>query len=177
VPTLVFLEARLLESASRASTRALSALALTAFVIAVLQQTYWIGAVARAAEPAAVQELQRLTRTEPGPLSVGYSGNYKLSFLRPIPVFAGEPYQLDAVALMDAQVSGAAMPHAVLESVRACRMRTWLIPAGATPFALASAYDSRLQVFGDAFIDVFRDNYVLTRKGRYYDTWTCARVH
>jgi len=178
VPTLVFLEARMLKgSRSQASSHGLVAVALTALVVAVLQQTYWIGAVARAAEPEAVLELQNLTRTAAGPLAVGYGSNYKLSYLRPIPVFAGQPYQLDAVALMDAQVSGAPMPDAVLGSVRACRMRAWLIPAGVRPFELASAYDPHVQVFGDAFVDVFRDNYVLTRKGRYFDTWTCARVH
>ncbi len=178
VPTLVFLDGRMLKgSRSQASSHGLVALALTAFVIAVLQQTYWIGAVARAEEPDAIQELQSLTRTVAGPVAVGYGSNYRLSYLRPIPVFAGQPYQLDAVALMDTQVSGAPMPEAVLASVRACRMRAWLIPAGGKPFALASAYDPRVQVFGEAFIDAFRERYVLTRKGRYYDTWTCARVH
>ena len=169
-----FLKAPVLaESSGVYYRRVIFGLGVAALIIGVLQQTYWIAAVARAADEEAVVELERLEHSYAGPLAVGYSRNYRLSFLRPLPVFAGEPYQIDAVALMDAEVAGAAMPRSVVSSLRSCRMKVWLIPAGGEPFDLMSAYDPSVPVFGQEFVSAFHESYELRDRGRYFDAWLC----
>ncbi len=175
VPTLIFLEGGgpLAESSDVYYRRVILGLGLAALIIGVLQQTYWIAAVVRGADKEAVVELERLEHSYTGPLAVGYSRNYRLSFLRPLPVFAGEPYQIDAVALMDAEVAGTSMPRTVVSSLRSCTMKVWLIPAGGEPFDLRSAYDPSVRVFDNEFVSAFHESYELREKGRYFDAWLC----
>jgi hypothetical protein len=177
IPTLAYLESSKIGEGVGSwfglQRRLTVALVLATAIGAVLEQMEWTPVVARAADPKVVAELQEMERRYNGPLAVGYSPAYRLSFLRPLPVFAGQPYQLDAVAIMDMKASGDSMPPAVLSSVQTCRMNVWLIPSGGEPFDLASAYDSRVPVFGRDFIDAFERNYRLIEHGRYFDVWVC----
>jgi hypothetical protein len=108
-----------------------------------------------------------MNSTTPGPLAVGYGAHYRASFLRPLPVFAGQPYQLDAVSMMDARVSEEQVPDGVMASVENCRMKSSLIPPGDAPFQLRSAYDPTVEVFGTQSQQVFLRNYRLMTRGVY----------
>jgi hypothetical protein len=147
------------------------ALVLFAGIGAALEQMEWIPAVARTANPEAVTEVKQMVLRSDGPVAIGYGPAYRLSFLRPLPVFMGQPYQIDAVALMDLRASGESTPPGLLSSVADCRIRTWLIPRGGEPFDLRSAYDSRVPVFGSDFIDTFKASYRRTEQGTYFDVW------
>jgi hypothetical protein len=180
VPVLVFLESGTVTASAAflAATRRYlaSSLVIGAAIGAAVKQVDWIAVVATGADVGAVAEVRQMGHRYDGPLAIGYSTNYRLSFLRPLPVFAGQPYQLDAVALMDLRLAGRPLPTAMLSSLSACRMNVWLIPRGGEPFALGSAYDARVPVFGPEFIALFKANYGIVEQGRYFDVWVCRHL-
>jgi 4-amino-4-deoxy-L-arabinose transferase-like glycosyltransferase len=174
VPTLAWLEADLFRDTRRRAVVAVG-FAIAGLLVACLQQAYWIVPVAAAANPEAVAELRQFERAYRGPVAVGYSAGYRLSYLRPLPVFDGQPYQLDAVALMDARLSGDVAPPSVVDSIRVCRFNVWLIPATGEPFSIMSAYDARVAVFDRAFVREFNARYQLRQRGSYFNVWICRR--
>jgi hypothetical protein len=178
VPTLAYLEAETFRACFMSAFRGdrlRMALGMSAVILAALQQVYWIPAVARSADRSAITELRRLEGGYTGPIAVGYSSAYRQSYLRPLPVFAGQPYQIDAVALMDVEVSGDSFPQAIVDSIRRCDVNVWLIPSAGEPFGLTSAYHPGVPVFGPDFIRAFYDRYRLVERGKYFDAWVCRR--
>ncbi|MDY7012872.1 MAG: hypothetical protein SVX43_04590 [Cyanobacteriota bacterium] len=110
-------------------------------------------------------------------IAVGYgsSPSYFLSDYRPIPVFAGNPYSIDSVALMDMQKAGIELPDSTLEALRSCRIELWLIPQGESPFSLFNYYDPNLPLFNDTFKAIFQENYAKEAQSQYYDLWFCQQ--
>ncbi|MGE3934215.1 MAG: glycosyltransferase family 39 protein [Rhodospirillaceae bacterium] len=107
-------------------------------------------------------------------LAVGYAGGskYWFSHVRPVPVFQGHPYSLDAAALMDLRFAGVELGDADIKSLASCEVEVWLLPAGATPFVLESVYDAA-PVFPTAFVEAFRTYHRRTARGPIFDTWVC----
>jgi hypothetical protein len=178
LPTLAFLESCTPDGAQPsdgARLRILYAVLAALATIAVVEQVRWIPAAARAANPEAVAEIRTFEARYGGPLAVGYGPEYRLSFLRPVAVFDGQPYSLDAVSLMDRQIAGRPVPPAVVASIRQCRMHAWLVPRGGAPFELPNAYDPAKEVFGKDFRDRFETSYRLVEHGTYFDVWVCRQ--
>ncbi len=98
---------------------------------------------------------------------------YERTYYRPVLVFRGNPYVLDAAALMDMQVSGIAMPDAALEQLRSGEADIWLIPRGTDPFTLDNFY-TRAPLFGDVFRQCFHESYRLREQSRFFDLWFFA---
>ncbi|HEX6973709.1 MAG TPA: hypothetical protein VF147_04870, partial [Vicinamibacterales bacterium] len=141
--------------------------------IAGVQQAYWVGSLRSRPVAAINAELRDLLRADPGSTAIGYSSNYQGAMLRPLAVFAGDPYVLDAPALMDRQFSGVGFPEGALRIVDECAIETWLIPSGGEPFALPNAYDAGQQVFPPDFVETFRAHYRLVERRTFFDVWRC----
>jgi len=132
-----------------------------------------------------ISDLREVMRTHPGKkIEMGYgqmNAQYKLTFFRPLLVFAGNPLTIDAVALGDMQLSGVEMPQSTLEYLRACRTQIWLIPKGDPPFAMVNIYsliDPRAfparQLFGDDFRRIFFQQFHKQGSSQHFDIWECA---
>ncbi|MCC7007723.1 MAG: hypothetical protein IT184_02800 [Acidobacteria bacterium] len=174
VPTLAYLESvaggLLAPAACRLGVSVVIALA----AIGIVDQVTWIRPVMGAADSRTVAELKAMAARHPTPVAMGYASGYRLSFLRPLLVFDGGPNPIDAVSVMDAQVSGEALAPAVVASLRACTVRTWLVPSGSEPFELTSAYLPGVALFPAEFVAAFRAHYVLVERGEHFDAWECG---
>ena len=78
--------------------------------IAILQQPYWIRVVIDQPDDDVIAEIRAFERQFPGPIAVGYTQNYRLSYFRPLLTADGHPYLFDAAAMMDYQLSGRVSP-------------------------------------------------------------------
>jgi hypothetical protein len=99
---------------------------------------------------------------------------YEVSFLRVLPVFAGNPATLDGWSEMEAASLGLGASPAKVERIRTCATDLWLIPAGETPFAMIS-YVAGGAGFLAPYRQAFEAAYVLREKGTFYDVWACRR--
>src|SRR4029453_2647865 len=119
--------------AARESGRAFgivfTAVLATASLLAIAQQQYMWKPLLRAERTHADLEVGRFLAAHAGEsVAVGYGGAYRPSFVRPLPVFAGSPYLLDAAALMELDLALRPVPAATIGLVRPCSVRFWLIP-------------------------------------------------
>jgi len=149
------------------------ALAVCFASVAALHAMQWIPALTSLPAREIVAELNDAARRHDSPKAVGYSANYRLSFFRPVLVFAGEPYALDGASVMDWHWSRRDFPPPALDAMRACAVRTWIVPAGAAAFALPNAYPIDGDAFPDELRAIFRDRYVLKESGKWFDVWEC----
>ncbi len=141
--------------------------------IAVFQQAHFIGSLRPKARTGLAAEITSVMDNRQESVAVGYSSNYQASFLRPLPVFRGEAYLLDAPTLMDRQIARLPFPTAAIRALETCAVRTWLIPAGTAPFMLPNAYDPDLHVFPKQFVETFHRRYEYLRRGEHFDVWAC----
>jgi hypothetical protein len=144
-------------------------------VVAALQVPPWVTATTSLPARLIISELRQIERDHRGTMAMGYSPNYRLSFFRPVLVFAGQPYALDGASLMDWHWSGRPFPAAAIAALRACAVDAWIIPVGAPPFVLPNAYPISGDVFPDEFRRAFEDTYTLERSGQWFDVWRCRR--
>jgi hypothetical protein len=153
--------------------RLVSALVVLTVALATVQQAYWIGTVVRFPSNEPIAELRRFESQYGDSIAVGYSPAYRLAFFRPLLVFDGHRYALDAPALMSHQLAGQPFPRAATDAMASCTTKVWLIPRGGDPFDLRSAYAGGEPVFPPEFVDAFRRSFRLMESGRYFDVWQC----
>jgi hypothetical protein len=173
VPISIYLAMHVPQQANRSRGTLRAAIVAALALLAAVQQMYWIGAVRSRPFAEIEAEVQTLTRSGEGTMAVGYARDYQASMFRPVPVFAGNPYVLDAPSLMDHQISGLPFPDGAIRMLESCAIGTWLLPAGAPPFVVPNAYDATLMVFPPEFIGAFHRTYVLAGRHRYFDEWKC----
>ena len=106
---------------------------------------------------------------------MGYSANYRPTNYRPLLVFDGQPYVLDGASAMDWHWRKRPFPPAMTSAMRSCSVQAWVIPAGAVPFRLPSAYPASGDVFPDELRRAFEESYVRESSGEYFDVWRCRR--
>jgi len=109
-----------------------------------------------------------------GSLQVGYGDSrkqYQLTFYKPILAFAGQPVSVDARVLMEAKSINFDISGRLVEELRQCRTKYWLIPKGQQPFRMRSFYSSQ-DIFGSA-PEVFAARYEKTAVLKYFDVWSC----
>jgi hypothetical protein len=146
---------------------------LACVVLAVSQLPHWVAATTALPAREIARELREIDRTHGPSTAMGYSRNYRVSFFRPLLVFDGNPYALDAASLMDWHWGGAAFPAAAVDAIRECEVAVWAIPAGAPPFELPSAYPRAGDVIPEEFRQTFRERYQLVQSRRWFDVWQC----
>ncbi len=143
----------------------------------------------RALASDVTHDLESLMATHPGEtMEMGYGDlksyydpQYQLTYYRPVLVFAGNPYTIDAVALFDFQLSGLALPDSTITYLKSCKTRIWLVAKNSPPFSMVTVYtliDARVLpgalLFSDAFREVFFDRYRKQGSSRYFDVWECT---
>jgi hypothetical protein len=90
------------------------------------------------------QDIAEIVAENPGRnIYMGYGDGtkYTVTFLRTELAFSGQPYLLDAAALMDFQASGIQIPQATIDHMLADESAIWLIPAGQEPFTIVNWYN------------------------------------
>lgn len=106
-------------------------------------------------------------------IGMGYGGDYRLTWYRPILVFAGNPYLIDAVALMDMQKAGLKIPSKTLKALDSCQIKIWLIPKGGQAFEMQNSHWPHNQLFSDEFKEIFLKRYEIREQSKYFDVWCC----
>jgi hypothetical protein len=122
-----------------------------------------------------INEIHKIIKSNPGiTIGMGYGKPYDLTFYRPLLVFSGNPYLIDAVSLMDAEFLGKDVPELTLKSLSSCETKLWLIPTGSLPFQLNNYFNNR-PVFSKKFQSKFLEHYQLRAQTKYYDLWLCDK--
>jgi hypothetical protein len=150
-------------------------------IVASIQQVYFIGVLraARDADVAAMQDVTRLVESNPGrSMAMGYANaGERATFVRPLLVFRGNRYPIDAPAVQEFEMSGLDLPRATIEAMRGCEIDVWLMPKGAQPFDGPNKYPSTnlAPLFPETFKRAFADAYErdAARDTRAFDVWRC----
>jgi hypothetical protein len=154
------------------------AFCLTTIVVAVPRQTTFVRTVSARDLGPIVSELRDFYRAHSGhTIEVGYSGTSYVSDARPEMVFHTRSYLLDAPAVQEYRRAGLDMPQATIQAIRDCVVEYWLIPAGAAPFDVPSAYwpAGPPDVFSKTFQDTFQLSYRQTGTTRNFSVWECRQ--
>jgi len=125
---------------------------------------------------AAIADLRRFTDQHPERrVAVGYAGTSYLSHARPEVVFRTGDYLIDAPAVQEHRLSGLPLPESTMRAIAECRVEVWLIPQGAAPFAVPSAYppEALAEVFPEEFRRAFLGQYARTGEAGGFDVWAC----
>lgn len=83
--------------------------------------------------------------------------------LIPLPVFRGNPYLIDVVAMDDMQSSGLRIPPATVKKLKEGEVAVWLIPKGQKPFFSG--------LFDGPFRQTFLEYYHKEATTKYFDIW------
>ena len=122
------------------------------------------------------QELRTILAEEyPHSISLGYGGDYKLSYLRSLVIAEGHDHTLDSSVLMDADLQGLAVGSDVLDSFRSCEVDRWIIPRDAVPFERTSFYGEygSPNIFGPDLGRVFLESYEPISRHSIFSVWGC----
>ena len=121
-------------------------------------------------------DIRAILAKHPGrTIEMGYGASfdrYQDSFLRPILIFAGNPFSFEAMTFMELRNLAQIPPSAHIQHIESCASDLWLIPKGEAPFALGSYYDGK-SAFGDALPHTFLKAYEKSDSSRYFDLWSC----
>jgi hypothetical protein len=87
--------------------------------------------------------------------------------------YAGQPYLLDAAALMDFQASGIEIPQATIDRMLDDRSAIWQIPAGHKPFTIVNCYYRYANglLFEEPFRSAFNTNFYRQGSTEYFDLY------
>lgn len=122
-----------------------------------------------------VQEINEIIKSYSGiTIGMGYGGDYDLTYYRPILVYQGNPYLIDAVSMMDSEFLRKGIPTETLKALSSCQTNLWLIPKGGLPFKLYNYFNQR-QVFSEEFQSTFLLNYELRHHTKHYNLWFCKK--
>ncbi len=95
---------------------------------------------------AVAGDLQTVMKNHPDEtIEMGYGNTvgwwnpaYRLTFFRPVLVFAGNPLTIEANAMGLMQIYGLDIPPSTLAYMQACKTQIWLIPKGQIPFGVVN---------------------------------------
>ena len=112
--------------------------------------------------------------TQPVMMGAGqstYGAGYYSTFVRPVLVYAGQPYTFDPAAIMD--LRKASRPDDICASSRmwgSWRDLLMLIPHGEAPFSMANNYGG-LPCFPENFRLGFEQDFKKISEGQWFDVW------
>lgn len=101
----------------------------------------------------------------------GEGEGFRLTYLRPLLVFAGQPLLLDAIAVMESEFADRPLPASTQAAVVEGRIDIWLVPRGRSPFWKRNWYPGHDLIFSEGFRKVFRQHHGLRDRSRYFDLW------
>jgi hypothetical protein len=107
-------------------------------------------------------------------MGYGDGSTYVSTFYRNHLAYAGNPYLLDASAMMDFQFSGLEIPAATTDKMLADGAAVWLIPAGQEPFSIVNWYYRQQNglLFNASFRQAFGDNFIKVESTPSFDVYT-----
>jgi len=153
------------------------AFVVTIGLVALAQVVYLVRGVGGSPGRSAVDDIVRFAAVHPrSNLAIGYSEHGdRLAMLRPLLVFRGNSYLLDAPAIQEYEMSGLDLPAKTLAAVRQCTFEFWMIPKGGEPFAVRNNYPSTgyRPLFSAEFQRTFFNAYSRVGQTEYYDVWQC----
>ncbi len=97
---------------------------------------------------------------------------YHDTFVRPLLIFAGQPFTFEAMTVMELKGVGQRVPARFAAHVGICETNIWMIPKGEAPFAMSSYWGDG-PVFDEVFRKGFLDAYRRDRASRLFDVWRC----
>ncbi len=160
-----------------------TAFVTAAVMVASLQQIYFVAITRSADADVAVDDLTRIVRENPNrSIAMGYANaGERSTFVRPLLVFGGQPYPIDAPAVQEFEMSRLDIPSATLDALRRCEVDIWLIPKDARPFDGPNKYPSMelAPLFPESFKRAFVNAYELdTGAGGTptFDVWRFRRL-
>jgi hypothetical protein len=126
-----------------------------------------------------IGDINRIIKEHPNStIAMGFSqgsGNYELTYYRPLLVFAGNPYPVDAVVMFEMQISGVDTVSAgTLHALETCQTQIWLFPkVTQRPFDLKNFYPPHDIVFSERFRQNFIQHYQKTEESEFFELWAC----
>jgi hypothetical protein len=166
-----------------ATATARAAFVIAAVLVASLQQIYFVAITRSSDADAAVDDLTRIVRANPNrSVAMGYANaGERSTFVRPLLVFGGQPYPIDAPAVQEYEMSRLDIPPATLDTLRRCEVDIWLIPKDATPFDGPNKYPSMdlAPLFPESFKHAFVNAYTRDADAGgtpTFDVWRCRRL-
>lgn len=126
-----------------------------------------------------IGDINRIIKTHPNStIGMGFSqgsGNYELTYYRPLLVFAGNPYLVDAVVMFEMQVSGVSTVSAgTIQALQTCQTQLWLLPkVTQQPFDLQNFYPPHDIVFSKEFRSNFLQHYQPIEDSEFFELWAC----
>lgn len=115
-------------------------------------------------------------------IEMGYgdwNSKYELTFFRPILIFAGNPFTIDAMALAGMQIAGD-IPPSTLKYLGGCKTQIWLIPKDDPPFVMLNVFSlidphifPERPLFSSEFRRIFFQHYRKQGSSKYFDIWEC----
>lgn len=163
-------------TAERSLRLALIAVAITLALIAVPRQIVFVRTMADRHLSSALDDVRQFAAAHPASrIAVGYAGTSYLSQARVELVFRSGDYLLDAPAVQEHRLSGLELPAATLRAIEDCREEYWLIPMGAEPFDVPSAYTHAgpRTVFPQEFRAMFLRRYERRGETAHFTIWSC----
>ena len=159
----------------RLKAAALAVILLFFLIISIpVQKRLWRDMAAVPGDAVAAEIESVVARFKGDTVEMGFGEtfeNYRLTFFRPILVFAGQPLSTDAMTFMVLRKSGVPYPPGMTRRILACSTRHWLVPRGEKPFAMGSYYGGK--IFTGDFRNAFERTYSRGLRLRFFDVWTC----
>ncbi|MGI9290029.1 MAG: hypothetical protein ACR2QG_01985 [Gammaproteobacteria bacterium] len=156
--------------------------AMVAFLIATTIKTtvmvyYGLKVSAPAVGIQARTDLEQIQTDYAGKdIYMGYGDGtrYVTTFVRDQLAYNGNPYLLDAPAMMDFQFSGLDIPAATTDAMLADEQAVWLIPAGQEPFTIVNWHYRKQngRLFDESFRNTFMINFRLDKSTQSFDVYT-----
>jgi len=155
------------------STGVLALLLLIITASGITTEQRLIETVVKSDRSLMVQDLEEIEKRYVGKtIEIGYGEEksyYMYRDLIPLPVFAGNPFLIEIVALGDMNTAGWPMPSNTIKSLEEGKIQVWLIPAGNIPFHMGNSPNT--QEFVESFRQAFFENYALTSSTTFFDIW------
>jgi hypothetical protein len=151
-----------------------SAIASSLFFVLFIQRPVVLTALrGRAAALGAIAEIRADEARYAGQtIGMGYADwGYSSTFYRVLLVFDGQPYLLDAGAMMDMMESKIPIPQKTLDAMRDGEIHVWLISHANQPFNVPSWYLPNPPLFSPEFRKIFVDHYQKSAEGKYFDVY------
>ena len=122
-------------------------------------------------------DLDEITATYSGRniyMGYGDGSRYVTTFVRDQLAYDGNPYLVDASAMMDFQFSGLEIPAATIDAMLSDEGDVWLIPAGQEPFTIVNWYYRKQngRLFDETFRQAFMDNFRRVQSTSNFDVYT-----
>ena len=109
-------------------------------------------------------------------IEMGYGSDvaetYKLTFVKPILAFAGNPVTVDGWSDMESYEYGSKLQASKLKRFKHCKTNLWLIPRAELPFTMDN-YSPGKKAFWPEYVTAFMHAHEKIDTSTHFDIWRC----